>query len=392
MDTITYQREIKKLHHIRAEWHPVIEVRKVTGKKMLKEFIFLPEKLHKGHKFWTPPLYNDEWKYFDSSRNPSFAFSDVILFLAYFEGRAVGRIMGIINTRYNQIKNEKNARFSNFETEDNIYVARALLESVENWALHHGMKNIVGPLGFTDQEPEGFIVEGFDEDTTIATYYNYSFIPVLLEQNGYTKEVDYVSYKVLPVIPEVYKKISGRLQNRDYKLIEFRKKKEIKKYIIPILSLMNVCFTEIYGYTPLNMAEMATLAKQYFMLIDKRFLKIVVKDGEVIGFAIAMPNMSEGLRKSKGYLLPFGLFYILRSAKKSKQLDLLLGGVHPKYQKLGIDVLLGTAMIRTAIENGFTIMDSHLELETNLKIRAEMERAGGKVYRRYRIFQKSLES
>jgi len=199
-----------------------------------------------------------------------------------------------------------------------------------------------------------------------------------------------VVYKIPTVIPEIYKKISMRLQDKDYKLIEFQKRKEIKPYIIPVLSLMNESFKDIYGYTPLNTNEMQILAKQYYMLIDKRFLKVITKDNEVIAFVLGMPNISEGLRRSHGYLFPFGIFFILHSLRKSKQLDLLLGAIHPKYQKIGLDVMLGTAMISTAIKNGFTSMDSHHELETNTRVRAEMERAGGQIYKRYRIFQKNL--
>jgi hypothetical protein len=369
-----------------------IEIREVSGKKMLKDFIHLPEKLHAGHKFWTPPIYSDEWKYFNSTKNLSYKYSDVILYLAYSRGNIAGRIMGIINRRFNYIKNERTARFAYLECINEPCVATELLRSIEVWAVLKGMDRVAGPLGFTDQEPEGFLVEGYEHDTTIATYYNFPYVPGFVEMNGYVKEVDYVVYKVPPVIPDIYLKITDRLLSKDYKLIEFQNKKDIKPWIIPILTLMNDSFADIYGYTPLSMEEMADLAKQYLMIIDKRFLKIVVKENNVIGFVLAMPNISEGLRKSRGRLYPFGIFHILHAMKKSKQLDLLLGGIHPKYQKTGVDVLLGTAMINTAIKNGFTVMDSHLELETNLKVRSEMERAGGEVYKRYRVFSKKLNN
>ncbi len=368
-----------------------VEIKKVEGKKMLKKFIYLPEKLHANHKTWAPPLYMDEWKFFNEKKNPSYKYSDVILYMAYLNNKPVGRIMGIINKRSNELKNERTARFAHFESTEDLKVAQALLKAVESWAAEKGMDKIVGPLGFTDQEPEGFLIDGFEHETTIATYYNFEYIPEFLEKTGYTKEVDYVVYKIPAEIPEIYNLISKRLLNKDYKLIEFVKRKEIKPYIVPVLSLMNESFTDIYGYTPLNVGEMQILAKQYYYIIDQRFLKVVKKDDQVIAFILAMPNISEGLRKSGGRLLPFGIFHILRSVKKSRQLDLLLGAIHPKYQKLGLDVLMGTATIKTAIKNGFTSMDSHHELESNLKVRAEMEKAGGKVYKRYRIFQKKID-
>lgn len=367
-----------------------LEIKEVTTKKMLKEFIYLPEKLHADHKIWAPPLYMDEWKFYNKKKNPSYQYSDTILYMAYLNGKLAGRIMGIINRNSNELRNEKYARFAHFESIENYNVAAALLNEVEKWAQEKGMVKIVGPLGFTDQEPEGFLIEGFEHETTIATYYNFEFILRFLEMNGYYKEVDYFVYRIPPAIPEIYHKISERLLNKDYKLVEFKKRKEIKPYIISILSLMNESFKDIYGYVPLNVIEMQTLAKQYYMLIDQRFLKIIMKDDQVIAFILGMPNISEGLRRSRGRLLPFGLFHILRAFKTSRQLDLLLGGIHPGYQKIGLDVLLGTAMIKSVLAHGFTVMDSHHELESNTRVRAEMERGGGEVYKKYRIYQKEL--
>jgi len=173
-------------------------------------------------------------------------------------------------------------------------------------------------------------------------------------------------------------------------LAEFTKRKELKPYILPILGLMNETFDDLYGYTALDEAEMVSLAKQYLPVIDPRFVKVIIKDEQVIAFVLGIPNMSEGIRRAKGRLFPFGIIKILRAAKKAKQLDLLLGGIKQEYRGKGLDAVMGTAMMRSAKNAGFTHVDSHHEMETNVKVRAEMERLGGELYKRYRVFQKKL--
>ncbi len=370
-----------------------VEIKKVTRQADLTKFIYLPDKIHRAHANWVPPIYADERRYFDPRKNRSFTYCDATLGLAYRGPRLVGRIMGAVNRRYNELRGEKNARFSCLECYEDEEVARALLDYVEEWARGLGMDKVVGPLGFTEQDPEGFLVEGFEYEPTIATYYNFECIPRFLESKGYTKEMDYVVYKVelRNELPAFYEKIFNRVSaNGKYKLVEFGKKKNLKKYILPILGLMNETFQGLYGYAALDEAEMRTLAKQYLPVVDPRFVKIVTKGDRVVAFVIGLPNMSEGIRRARGRLFPLGIIHILRAAKKAKQLDLLLGGIKQEDRGKGLDVLMGTAMMRSAREAGFTHLDSHHEMETNVKVRAEMERMGGELYKRYRIFQKAL--
>jgi hypothetical protein len=370
-----------------------VQVKNVTRQADLKKFIYLPDKIHRAHANWVPPIYADERRYFDPRKNRAFTYCDAVLALAYRGPRLVGRIMGAVNRRYNELRGEKNARFSCLECCEDEEVAHALLDYVEEWARGRGMEKVVGPLGFTEQDPEGFLVEGFEYEPTIATYYNFECIPRFLEAKGYTKELDYVVYKVdVPEeIPEFYRKVYDRVLKRgEYTLTEFRGKKTLKKYILPILGLMNETFQDLYGYAALDEAEMRTLAKQYLPVVDPRFIKVVTKGERVVAFVIGIPNMSSGIRRARGRLFPLGIIHILRAAKKAKQLDLLLGGIKKEDRGKGLDVLMGTAMMRSAREAGFTHMDSHHEMETNVKVRAEMERMGGELYKRYRIFQKAL--
>ena len=370
-----------------------IAVKEVKSTRALKTFIYLPENMHRGHPRWVPPIYREEWNYFHPRKNRAFAFCDTVLALAYREGRPAGRIMGIINRRYNASRQERNARFCSLECVNNQEVAHALLHYIECWARDRGMEKLVGPMGFSDQDPEGFLIEGFEHEPTLATYYNFHYIISLLEEEGYTKEVDYVVYKIdVPAeIPEFYKRISARLSEKSgIRPIEFSRKKDIKPYVRPVFRLMNDCFKDIYGYLPLDEGEMDALGKKYLFILDPRFIKLVEKNGDVVGFIIGVPNMSEGIRRARGRIFPLGIFKILRSAKKTKQLDLLLGGIREDHRGKGLDVLLGQKMLESAQKAGFSIIDSHHEIETNRKMRAEMERLGGTVYKRFRIYKKRV--
>jgi hypothetical protein len=372
-----------------------IEIREVKGRKDLKTFIYLPEKIHEGRKNWVHPIYMDEWKFFDPSKNKAFGYSDTLLLLAFRDGACVGRAMGIINHRFNEHRNEKTARFGYLETWEDREVVHALLSSIEDWARARGMVRIVGPYGFSDQDPEGFLIEGFEYRATIATYHNFEWMPGFVEAEGYVKDVDYFVYKldVPKEPPDFYKRIYERAMRKGtFDILEFQKKKEIKPWIRPILSLMNECYLDsnIYGFAPLDEKEMDDLAKRYLPVLDPRFIKGVKKDGEVASFVIGMPDLTEGIQKARGRLFPFGFIHILRAAKKTKQLDLLLGAVKERYRGMGLDVLMGIKIIISAYEAGYEIMDTHHELESNVKVRGEMERMGGKLYKKYRVYTKDL--
>jgi GNAT superfamily N-acetyltransferase len=374
---------------------PEVEISEVKTKTDLRKFIYLPAKIHEGHANWVPPIYMDEWEFFNPKKNKSFDSCDTILLLAYKNNEAVGRIMGIIHHKYNKKHNENNARFAFFETWNDQEVANALISAIEKWAKEKGADRLIGPLAFSDKDPQGFLIEGFDAPAVIASNCNYPYQSELVANSGYSKEVDLVVYqiKVPAEIPEFYKKIYERAvnQNKDLEVLEFTSRRKVKPYIHQVLNLLNRTFTDIFGFTPFTEAEMDDFANRYLFLINPRFIKIVVNEQrEVVAFIVGMSHIGEGIQKSKGYLLPFGIFQIFVSAKKSKQLNLLLGGIDPAYRGKGLDVMMGVKMIASAHEQGKTVIDSHLELESNSKVRAEMEKMGGRVYKRFRIYGKDL--
>lgn len=373
-----------------------LEINEVKNHRQLYQFIHLPAAIHKDHPNWVPPIYMDEKQFFNPKKNKSFQGCDTLMLLATRGKKVVGRIMGIIHHRYNNEHGEKTGRFAFFETWNEPKVAAALINAVEFWAKERGMDRLTGPLAFSDKDPQGFLIEGFDEPAVISSNCNFPYMVDFLKENGYSKDRDLVVYKIkVPdPIPEFYLRIRERAlrMNPGLRVLEFTSRKKVKPYIHPVLHLLNKTFTEIYGFVPFSEAEMDDFANRYLFLINARFIKIVVTEqNEVIGFVIGMGHIGEGLQRCKGRLLPFGIFQVLRSAKKSRQLNLLLGGIDPAYRGRGLDVMMGVKMLQSAIAMGKTTIDSHLELEHNTQVRAEMEKLDGKVYKRFRIFYKSLE-
>jgi GNAT superfamily N-acetyltransferase len=370
-------------------------IKEVLTKRDLRDFICLPAKIHQGHKNWIPPIYMDEWSFFNPKKNLSFASCDHIRLLAYRDGKPVGRIMGLVSHKYNQIKKENNARFCYFETYDDHEVAHALLSRIEDWARALGKDKLIGPLGFSDKEPQGFLVEGFDEAVVLAANCNYEYQVELVRKEGFQTEIKLVSYlaEVPQTLPPIYQRIVPRLEqlNSEFRIVEFTSKWTLRKYIRPVLSLTNRAFRQIYGSLPYEEREMDDFANRFIIFLDPNFIKVVLnQQGELIAYIVAMPDIAEGLKKSKGKLLPFGLFTVLRSGKKTDRVVSLLGAIDEPYRGRGLDVLLALKIFESARKKGKKYIDSHLVLEDNYAMRGEYERIGGKVYKRYQIFSKSL--
>lgn len=370
------------------------QIRIVKTRKELKDFIYLPESIHASHKNWVPPIYSDEWKFYDPKYNKALLLADTILFLAYEGKLPVGRIMGIINKKHNENNHELTARFFNLDCYDNPGVSHLLIESVEKWAKDKGMNKVIGPFGFSDKDPEGAQVEGFENLPVIATASNLPYLPLLIEKEGYIKETDCLVYKLyIPSpIPDFYQKVYDRvIRNENFRLLEFKTRSQLKPYIVPIFRLVNETYRSIYGFIEMDEAEMHELARKYLPLLDPEFMKVVVdKENNPIAFVIASPDISIGIQKAKGKIFPFGFIHILSSAKRSTQLDLFLGAVKEKYITAGLTALLGVATFNSAKKRKMKYIDSHLILETNKPMRTVMERLGGTVYKRYRVYSKKI--
>jgi ribosomal protein S18 acetylase RimI-like enzyme len=257
------------------------------------------------------------------------------------------------------------------------------------------MCRLVGPLAFSDKDPQGFLVEGFQQPMVIASHCNFEYMIRHLGELGFEKEIDLVVYRVpIPVqTPDLYLKIAerSRRNNPGVRLVEFTRRKELKPLVRPIFTLVNETFTEIYGFMPFTLEEMDDFANRYLLIMDPRYIKVMVNENdEAVAFIIGMPDISRGIKRSRGYLFPVGILHILWAGRHTRQLNLLLGAVRPDYQNRGLDTIMGSAMLESARKGRMEYIDSHLEMETNFKVRAEMEYMGGEVYKRYRLFGKAL--
>lgn len=369
-----------------------IVIKEVLTRKDLRDFIYLPEKVHRNED-WLPPIYMDEWVLFDRKKNKSFKYADALLLLAYKDRKPVGRIMGLINRRYNEINKEQHGRFCFMECYNDPEVFHILISSIEDWAKQNGMVKLVGPLGFSDKDPQGFQTEGFEYPQFITSANNSPYMNNLVEAEGYTKKIDLVNYlgDIPKEFPLVYKRVLDRVEKtEDFKIIEFASKKEVKPYIIPVLELMNETFAEIYGFVPLTDKEKTDFAARYLFILDPKFLKVVEKDGQLIGFAVGIPDLSDGVKACRGRMFPFGFIKVLRASKRSKKLMMMLGGVKKEFRGQGIDVLMGVKILQDGISSGMKTINSHIVLEDNLRMRGEYERVGCKVVKKFRIYQKDL--
>jgi hypothetical protein len=369
-------------------------LKEVHSKKDLRTFIYLPEKIHSNHASWVYPLYYDEWNFYNPRKNRFFGDCETILLLAWRDKEPVGRIMGIVNHKYNKLHNEKTGRFFALECYNDQEVANALTNQIESWSRSKGMEKIIGPFGFSEKDPQGFMVDGFDEPAVIATNYNLPYMVDLMVNCGYGKEVDCVDYimNVPAEVPPFYHSIFKRMiVNNNIVIKEFSRRRELKPFIRPVFELINLTYAPIYGFSELTPKEIDYFANRYLAVINPRFVKVVFnKQNELIAFAIAMPELSDGIRKARGRLFPFGIFHILRAAKKTKLLTMLLGAIRGDYRNIGIDVIIGMKILESAQNEHFKWLDSHLVLETNEKMRAEYEKLGGQIRKRYRIFSKAL--
>jgi len=370
-----------------------MELLQVSSSQELREFIRFPFQIYKHNPFWLPPILLDEKQFFNPKKNKALRNSETILFLALNEGKICGRIMGIISPSYNELMGQRRARFFKFECIDDQAIAHLLIKAIESWALSKGLNEVIGPFGFSDKDPQGLLISGFDQRAVFLAPYNLPYYTGLIENEGYNKEVDLYEY-MIPVpdkIPEFYSRIYERIsRNNSLECVSLRNKKDLKPFIIPVLELMNETFRDIFGSYELDREEMEKFASDYMTIVDVDFVKVVTEKGKVVSFFIAIPDIGPGIQKSHGKLFPFGFIHILRQMKKTDFLVLMLGGIKPTHQGIGLDVLMGIKMLESASRRGIKRINSHLELETNLKVRAEMEKMSGEVCKTYRIYRKDL--
>lgn len=381
----------------------LIEIRKVENKKDLKTFIDFHYDLYEGNEYDVPNLFSDEMNTLSKDRNAAFEFCESEYFLAYKDGKLVGRVAAIINHKANERWNCKSVRFGWIDFIDDPEVSGLLLRTVEEWGRERGMEKIVGPMGFTDMDLEGMLTEGYDQLSTMNSIYNYPYYPQHMVQHGYAKEVGWVERKVFVPQPgheahkDKYFRIAEMVKKRyGFRIHKFKNKREIREggYILKVLGVVNRAYANLYGYSQMDEEQMNVYADQYLQYLDKRYLSVVeTAEGEVIGMGICITSLSRAIQKAKAKLWPFGWYYMAKALwfdKHPKVLDMLLVGVLPEYQEKGANALIFADLIPEGMKDGYEWAETHHQLEDNIPSQAQWKNLDCVIHKKRCAFSKKL--
>jgi len=370
-------------------------LRRVETTHDLKVFIAFPSRLFRDNPYYVPSLRFDDRNTLDPARNPAFEFCEASYWLAERGGVTVGRIAGIVNGRYVEKWGNKYARFGWMDFVEDFEVARALVGTVEAWARERGSEGVHGPLGFTDLDREGLLVEGFDRVATLATNWNPPYYADFLERLGYAKDSDWVEFRI-PVpdeVPEKVRRVNQIVAARTgVRIFEWKSKKALaRRYARDLFTLLDDSYAGLYGTTPLSERQVRAYTAQYFGFVDPRFTKVLVDAEErLVGFGIAMPSLSRALQKSRGRLLPFGWLRVLFALRHPRILDLYLVGVKKEWQARGIVALLLASINESAREAGIEYAESNPELEDNIAVQSMWKAHARTQHKRRRVYLKRL--
>ena len=378
-----------------------VQIKRVETKKDLKDFIEFHYDLYEGDQYDAPNLYSDELNTLSRDKNAAFDFCEAEYFLALKEGKVVGRVAAIINNKANEKWDKKDVRFGWIDFIDDIEVSKALLKAVEDYGREKGMTSVVGPLGFTDMDPEGMLTWGFDQLGTMATIYNYDYYPKHMEKlGGWEKDNDYVEYRldVPETAPEKYTKIAEMVEKRYNLHARKLTKKEIFEggYGKKLFDLINVTYSHLYGFSELSERQIDQYVKMYFPLADLDLITVVEdgnKDNQLVGLAITIPSLTRALQKChRGRLFPFGWWHLLRAIKfhKTEVVDLLLIGVLPEYRSKGANSLVFADLIPRYVKYGFKWGETHVEMETNESVQSQWGPLDPTMHKKRRCYRKAI--
>jgi GNAT superfamily N-acetyltransferase len=373
-----------------------ISIRKVTTKRELKSFVKFNIDLYKNNPYHVPGLIDEEMMTLSEKKNPAFETSEAACFLARKDQRIAGRIACMINHKSNRIWNQKHARFGFVDFIDDPEVVDALFDTAENWAKERGMEALHGPLGFTDMDHEGMLIEGFDQLGTMATIYNYPYYPEHMLRRGYAKDQDWQEFKIyIPdEVPEKHLRI-GEIARKKYglKILKFKKRKEIWPYAYRIFDTLNKAYAPLYGFVELSAKQIDYYINMYIPMLRLDMITLIIREADdvVVGFGITMPNLSRALQKAGGSFLPFGFIPLLKALyAKPKVVDLYLIGVIPEYRNKGVNALLFNDLIPLYKKLGVVYAESNPELETNNAVQSQWDYFRREHHKTRRIFIKHL--
>ena len=373
-----------------------VTIKVVSTKKELRQFVKFGIDLYKDNAYHVPNLIDEELVTLDRQKNPAFEFCESEYFMALIDGKIVGTIAAIINNKANKTWNQTNARFGFIEFIDDNEVVEALLGAAEQWAKAKGMTALHGPMGFTDLDNQGMLVDGFDQLGTMATLYNYPYYPKQLERIGYTKDQDWQEFKVIipKEIPDKHRRISEIVMKKHGLTIKkFKSRKDIWPYATKIFETLNETYAPLYGYNELSQKQIDYYVKMYIPMIRLDLVTLILResDNAVVGFGITLPTLSHAMQKANGKLFPFGFLHLLKALRsKPKVVDLYLIGVLPEYQNKGVNALMFYDLIPIYNKLGVEYAESNPELETNTAVQAQWDYFERVNHKRRRAYIKQL--
>ena len=374
-----------------------VTVTRVQNKRSFKQFLHFPIALYKDMPAFVPPLIMDDEETLNPKKNPAYEFCDAAMYLAYKDGKLAGRVAAIVNRKANEAWHHDEVRFGWFDFIDDREVSKTLLDAVVAFGKERGMTTILGPLGFTDFDPEGMLVEGFEYLSSMALHHNWPYYKDHMEAMGYVKDVDWLEYRIYigDSIPEKYTRVAKLVSERYDLRVRKITRREVRKTDIGyrLFDLINETYSSLYNFTVLPKKMVDKYVGFYLGVLDLKFVTLVEdKDGNIVGFGVVMPSITRALKKSKGRLFPFGWFHILRSMywKYEENFEMLLIGVKPEYQKKGVNSLVFVDIMKRLLEAGFVYGESNAELESNLDIRSQWGDLEVKECKRRRVYKKAL--
>ena len=373
----------------------MLEVRRVESRRDIKEFIELPLRLYKDCSYFVPPLYSDEYKLLTSGGNTPEARS--AFFLAIRDGKTVGRIQGILHEQYNELKGERRVRFNRFDSYNDKEISRALFGALEAWAHENGMSEVCGPLGYSDLDREGLLIEGFEENSTFEEQYNYPYYAELIEDAGYAKEVDWLEFELKA--PEQRNEMLSRVAKRALEMNKLHiadsnmsKKAYIEKYADSFFECLDECYSKLYGTVPISKEQQAELISQFMLVINPKFAVFICDESDrVVAFGLCFPAIGDALKKSGGRLTLPTLIKLMRLVKKPGVMDLGLVAVRPEYQSMGINAVLIDGIVEMLCSGMVEKCETNLNLETNTAVISQWKYMTSRQHKRRRAYIKNIE-
>ena len=372
-----------------------IEIKEVLTKKDLKKWVDFPNKLYKDTPAYVPFLFSDEVATFSPKSNPAYEFCDTKLFLAYKDGKIVGRIGGLINHAANKKWNTNAIRFTRFDFIDDYEVSSALFKAVVAWGKDKGYTKIMGPIGFTDMDHEGMLVEGFDELNMSITFYNHAYYIDHMEKLGLEKDIDWMEFKL--TVPEKKDEKIEKLSNylikkNNYQLVNYTNRKDLAADAMEAFKVIDTAFSVLYGTVPLTDAVIKKALADYIPIVNLKYI-CSIKDvnGKIVGFAVLVPSIAKALKKSNGRLFPFGIFRMLKALNgKNDTLEMFFIAVDPEHQKKGLPAIIMNQMLNMLIDNGVKYCETGPELETNSNVQSLWKNFDGRNHKRRRCWKKEI--